>query len=218
MVARRAGHRLFAADRAWHGRDLPPIGEEIRRSAGIWDGLVQDVSFGIRLLRRQPGFTIVAMLALALGIGASTTIFSVVDAVLWRPLPFPRADRVMELAEQRPAESRWFGVVSPADYFDWRRDTRSFTAVAAYQVPAPGQAYNLTGTGEPERVKSLVVSSAFLGVLGTAPARGRDFRAEEEIEGHDRVALISDALWRRRFEPIHRSSAARSRSTIVGST
>ena len=72
--------------------------------------------FGVRMLRRQPGFTAVAIFALALGIGATTAIFSVVDAVLWRPLPYPHADRVMSLAEQRPRESRWFGPVAPADY------------------------------------------------------------------------------------------------------
>ena len=84
----------------------------------------------------SPASPFVALLALALGIGANTAIFSIVDAVLWRPLPYPRADRVMALAEQRPRESRWFGPVAPADYFDWRRDNRSFSAMAAYDVPA----------------------------------------------------------------------------------
>ena len=119
----------------------------------MWDALRQDIAFGARMLRRQPGFTAVAVLALALGIGANTAIFSVVDAVLWRPLPYPRADRVMSLAEQRPRESRWFGPVAPADFFDWRRDNRSFSAMAAYVDPASG-AYNLTGDGEPERVRA----------------------------------------------------------------
>ena len=118
----------------------------------MWDALRQDVVFSVRMLRRQPGFTVVALLALALGIGANTAIFSVVDAVLWRPLPYPRADRVMALAEQRPRESRWFGPVSPADYFDWRRDNHSFSLMAAYSIP-PWGAYNLTGIGEPERVR-----------------------------------------------------------------
>ena len=90
----------------------------------MWDGLRQDIVFGVRMLRRQPGFTAVALLALALGIGANTAIFSIVDAVLWRPLPYPRADRVMSLGEQRPRESRWYGPVAPADFFDWRRDNR----------------------------------------------------------------------------------------------
>jgi putative ABC transport system permease protein len=189
----------FRWERAAHGRPLPPIGDEIRRTSTMWDSLRQDMMFSVRMLRRQPGFTVVALFALALGIGASTAIFSIVDAVLWRPLPYPRADRVMALAEQRPRESRWFGAVSPADYFDWRQDNHSFAAVAAYAIPPPGHAYNLTGTGEPERVRSLEVSPAFLTVLGTAPAVGRDFRPEEETVGRHRVALISDGLWRRRF-------------------
>src|SRR3954471_11974363 len=119
------------------------------------------------MLRRQPGFTFVALLALAPGIGANTAIFSIVDAVLWRSLPYPRADRVMALAEQRPRESRWFGPVAPADYLDWRRDSRSFSAMAAYRLLPAGGAYNLTGSGEPERVRPLEVSPAFLTVIGT---------------------------------------------------
>ena len=102
----------FRWERAAQGRPLPPIGDELRGLGIMWDGLRQDIVFGVRMLRRQPGFTAVAILALALGIGATTAIFSIVDAVLWRPLPYPRADRVMSLAEQRPRESRWFGVRS----------------------------------------------------------------------------------------------------------
>jgi putative ABC transport system permease protein len=165
----------------------------------MWDALRQDVGFGFRMLRRQPGFATVAILALALGIGANTAIFSVVDAVLWRPLPYPAADRVMAIAEQRPRESRWFGPVSPADYFDWRRDNQSFSSIAAVTVVPGSGAYNLTGAGEPERVKPLEVSPAFLGVIGVMPAIGRDFRPEEETVGRNRVVLLSDGLWRRRF-------------------
>src|SRR5258708_20119640 len=115
----------------------------------MWDCLRHDIAFGLRMLRRQPGFAAVAIFALALGIGASTAIFSIVDAVLWRPLPYARADRVMALAEQRPREGRWFGPVAPADYFDWQRENRSFSAIAAYQLtPAPGP-YNPPPTADP---------------------------------------------------------------------
>jgi predicted permease len=189
----------FRWERAAHGRPLPPIGNELRSMGYMFDSLRQDIGFGVRMLRRQPGFTTVAVLALALGIGANTAIFSVVDAVLWRPMPYPRADRVMALAEQRPRESRWFGPVSPADYFDWRRDSRSFSAMAAYTLMPAGSAYNLTGSGEPERVRPLEASPAFLSVIGVTPALGRDFRAEEETVGRHRVVLLSDSLWRRRF-------------------
>ena len=189
----------FRWERTAHGRPLPPIAEELRGFGHIWDGLRQDITFGVRMLRRQPGFTVVAVFALALGIGATTAIFSVVDAVLWRPLPYPHAERVMSLAEQRPRESRWFGPISPADFFDWQRDSRSFSSMAAYLVQSPSDAYNLTGDGEPERVRPLVVTSQFLDVIGVRPALGRGFRAEEETVGRNRVVLLSDALWRRRF-------------------
>ncbi len=189
----------FRWERAAHGRPLPPIADELRGFGHMWDGLRQDIVFGVRMLQRQPGFTAVAVFALVLGIGATTAIFSVVDAVLWRPLPYPHADRVMSLAEQRPRESRWFGPIAPADYFDWQRDSRSFSAMAAYTILSPSGAYNLTGDGEPERVRPLEVTPQFLNVIGVRPALGRDFRAEEETVGRHRVVLLSDTLWRRRF-------------------
>ena len=189
----------FRWERLVRVRGVAPIAEELRSASTMWDALRQDIVFSVRMLRRQPGFTVVAVLALALGIGANTAIFSIVDAVLWRPLPYPHADRVMALAEQRPLESRWFGPVAPADYFDWRRDNRSFSSMAAYTLMPAAGAYNLTGNGEPERVRPLEVSPAFLSVIGVTPAFGRDFRAEEETVGRHRVVLLSDALWRRRF-------------------
>jgi putative ABC transport system permease protein len=161
----------------------------------MFDSLKQDVGFSVRMLVRQPGFTLVALVALALGLGANTAIFSIVDAVLWRPLPYPDADRVMALAEQRPREGRLYGPVAPADFFDWRHDGRSFSSVAAYME----QSLNLTGIGEPERLRGLSVSPGFLKALGISPAFGRDLRDEEETYGRHRVVLITDALWRRRF-------------------
>jgi putative ABC transport system permease protein len=190
---------VFRWERLVRVRGVPPIAEELRSVTTMWDRLRQDVVFSVRMLRRQPGFTSVALIALALGIGANTAIFSVVDGVLWRPLPFPGADRVMSLAEQRPRESRWFGPVSPADYFDWLRDSRSFSAMAAYSTTGPAGAFNLTGNGDPERVRPLEVAPAFLGVIGVMPALGRDLRAEEATLGRHRVVLLSDGLWRRRF-------------------
>ncbi len=184
----------FRLDKTVHGRPLPPIGDEIRR-AGMWDAIRQDVAFGLRMLRRQPGFTAVAVLALALGIGANTAIFSVVDSVLWRPLPFARGDEVVALGEARPREGRINGPVAPADYFDWRRDSQSFTAMAAYNETA----LNLTESGEPERLRGLAVAPGFLAALGVGPAFGRDFAADEETFGRHRVVVLTDALWRRRF-------------------
>jgi putative ABC transport system permease protein len=186
---------VFRWDRTARGRALPPIGDQIRRRAVVWESVWQDIAFGIRMLRRQPGFTAVALVALALGIGANTAIFSIVDAALWRPLPYPDASRIMAVAEQRPREGRLFGPVSPADFFDWRRDTRSYVAFAAY-MDTP---VNLAGNGDPERLHGLAVTPGFLEAIGVPPGRGRDFRPEEETIGRHRVVLLTDGLWRRRF-------------------
>jgi predicted permease len=185
----------FRWERTAYGRPLPPIADEIPRRFTVLESMLQDVVFAVRLLRRQPSFTFVAVLMLALGIGANTAIVSIVDAVLWRPLPFREAERMMSIAEQRPREGRLFGPVAPADFFDWRRDARSFAAMAAYNE----MAVNLTGAGEPERLRGLAASPGFLDALAATPARGRDFRLEEERVGRHRVVLLSDALWRRRF-------------------
>jgi putative ABC transport system permease protein len=185
----------FRLERITHVRGVPPLGDELRRRRSMWDQLRQDLVFSARMLRRQPGFTIVALLALALGIGANTAIFSVVDAVLWRPLPYADADRIMSITEQRPREGRLYGPVSPADFYDWRHDAQSFSAMAAVNLGA----YNLTGNGEPERIRVLAGTAALLDVLGVAPAIGRGFRLEEETMGQHRVVLLTDGLWRRRF-------------------
>jgi putative ABC transport system permease protein len=185
----------FRWERLVHGRGVPPISEKDRPAAGSLDSLRRDVMFSVRLLRRQPSFTIVALAALALGIGANTAIFSVVDAVLWRPLPYADADRIMSIAEQRPREGRMFGAVSPADFFDWRSGAKSFAAMAAWNSGA----VNLTGAGEPERIRTLRVSSGFLDALALPPVVGRNFRLEEENDGRDQVVLLTDAFWRRRF-------------------
>jgi putative ABC transport system permease protein len=186
---------IFRWERTAHGRPLPPIGDELRGFASMWDTLRQDIVFGARMLWRQPGFTVVAGLALALGIGANTAIFSLVDAVLWRPLPYADPAAIVSVSEQRPREGRLFGPISPADFYDWRRDSQSFSSLAAYSDIA----LNITGAGEPERVRALAVSPGFLDVLGVAPARGTDFRPDEETFGRHRVALLTDGFWRRRF-------------------
>ena len=185
----------FRWERAAHGRPLPPIGEELRGLGSMWDGLRQDIGFGVRMLRRQPGFTGVALLALTLGIGANTAIFSIVDAVLWRPLPYPASNDVISLGEQRPRENRIHGPVAPADFYDWRHDNRAFSAMAAVE---PGSV-NISGDAEPERVQAITVTAGFLDVLGIKPMLGRDFTRDQETEGRHRVVLLSDGFWRRRF-------------------
>jgi putative ABC transport system permease protein len=185
----------FRWERAAHGRPLPPIGDELRGFGSMWDGFRQDIGFGVRMLRRQPGFTAVALLALALGIGANAAIFSIVDAVLWRPLPYPSSNDVISIGEQRPRENRVHGPVAPADFYDWRSDNRTFSAMAAVEAGP----INIGGDGEPERARSVSVTAGFLDVLGVAPVLGRDFTRDEETAGRRRVALLSDGFWRRRF-------------------
>ena len=185
----------FQWERAAHGRPLPPIGEEPRGLGNVWDGLRQDIGFGARMLRRQPGFTLVALIALTLGIGANTAIFSIVDAVLWRPLPYPSPSAVLSLGEQRPRENRVHGPVAPADFYDWRRDNRTFSAMAAVE-PGP---INISGGAEPERLRGIIVTADFLDVVGIRPTLGRDFMRDDEIEGRHQVVILTDGFWRRRF-------------------
>jgi hypothetical protein len=150
----------FAWELKVRGRPLPPIRDEVRRRDSMLDPIKKDIAFALRMLWKQPGFTAVALIALALGVGANTAIFSIVNTVLWRPLPYPDSDKIMFVAEQRPREGRAFGPVSPADYFDWRRDNRSFSAMAAYS----NTTWNMTGVGEPDRLQGVLVSPGFLRV------------------------------------------------------
>jgi putative ABC transport system permease protein len=148
------------------------------------------------MLRKQPGFTAIAILTLALGIGANTAIFSVVNAVLLRPLPYPQADRLVLIRER--ANIFESGSVSLPNYLDWRANQRGFTDLALFRR---GDA-NLSGASgdvEAERVGSARVSYNFLSVLGVAPEVGRDFRESDDVPHCKKVALISDGLWKRRF-------------------
>jgi predicted permease len=185
----------FRWERAARSRSVPPIGKRNRPPGSGLDSIRRDVVFSLRLLLRQPSFTIVALAALALGIGANTAIFSVVDTVLWRPLPYTDADRILSLAEQRPREGRRYGPVSPADFFDWRREATSFAAMAAFNP----RSFNLTGVGEPEGVRILAVSPGFFDALALPPVMGRGFQDEEEIFGRHRVVVLTDGFWRRSF-------------------
>ncbi len=168
------------------------LGADVRR-AHILAGLWQDLRYGARMLRKSPGFTAVALLTLALGVGANTAIFSVVNAVLLRPLPYKDPERLVRLSEyheKAPGMS-----VSYPNYLDWREQQTSFELMAATR---PG-AYNLSGEGEPERLAGSHISPEFFKVLGVEPALGRSFTEEENRPGAGRVAVISHGLWQRRF-------------------
>jgi putative ABC transport system permease protein len=157
--------------------------------------LLQDLRYATRMLAKQPAFTAIAVLTLGLGIGANTAIFSVVNAVLLRPLPFPNADRIMFLSE-RDNTGQEFSVSCP-DYLDWKRDNTVFEHLAVTRR----ESRNLSGIPgrEPERVSSAYVSDNFFKVIGLSPQLGRTFSEEEEKAGGPQAVVISDRLWQRAF-------------------
>ncbi len=155
--------------------------------------LLQDLRYGLRMLAKNPGFTAVAVLTLALGIGANTAIFSVVNGVLLNPLPFSDPDRLVALYSRTPDSPRWS--ISYPNFLDWVRDNRSFSDLAAYRA----YDFNLTGMGEPERVPAEMVSASFLPLLGVKTVIGRTFRPVEDQLGGATVVVISGGFWKRRF-------------------
>ena len=163
-----------------------------------------DLRYAVRSLRRSPGFTLVAALTLALGIGSTTAIFSVAHAVLWRPLPYAEPGRLVELWETNPLK-RWTDApASPANFADWRKRNTVFTDLAAYVggqdwKSAGGFDLFLTGRGEPMRLKAENVTGSLFAVLGAKPLLGRTFTEEETYEGKSRVAVLSRSLWQSAF-------------------
>jgi putative ABC transport system permease protein len=158
--------------------------------------LWQDLRYGARMLMKNPGFTLIAIITLGLGIGANTAIFSVVNSVLLRPLPYPNSERLMTIWEDHRAQNgpadEW---TSPTGFEDWRDQAKSFDQVAAFQGWQP----TLTGQGDPERLVGAQVSHNAFSLLGVTPALGRSFRPEEDQRGVESVVIISNKLWRQRF-------------------
>ena len=154
---------------------------------------MNDLRFAIRQLGKSPGFTVVAVLTLALGIGANTTMFTAVNAVLLRPLPYPQPDRLVQILEAARQGSPT--VVAYPNFLDWQQETKLFADMAAYQLAT----FNLTGADEPERVPGLRITANFFRTLGVKPALGRDFLAEEDEPGGSAVLLLTHRLWERRF-------------------
>ena len=157
--------------------------------------LLQDVRFGLRMLWKRPGFTAVALAVLALGVGANTAIFSVVNAVLLRPLPYPGAERVVAFDGVNASKGIRESNMSAPDFADWREQAGSFEALALYSA---GNA-NLTGGDEPERVTAANVTPDFFRVIGVGAARGRALLAEDGAPSGEPVAVLSHGLWVRRF-------------------
>ncbi|HYH79786.1 MAG TPA: ABC transporter permease [Longimicrobium sp.] len=160
---------------------------------------LQDVRYAARALRRSPGFTLVAVLTLGLGIGLNTAIFSVVNGVLLRPLPYRDPGALVRLHHVHPEEAPDGGVFSPQDFDDLKAGARGFQSLASYLYDAGDAGLSLTSGGEPEIVAGVFVSPEFFSVLGVSAARGRTLRPEENVPGADRSVVLSDAFWRARF-------------------
>jgi predicted permease len=157
--------------------------------------LLKDISYGFRGLVKRPGFTLIALITLALGIGANTAIFSVVNAVLLRPLPFRDAEQLVIVWEDATFAGFPRNTPAPANYVDWKTQNQSFADMAA----SAETSFNLTGDGEPERVAAYVVSANFFPVFGVQPLLGRNFLPEEDLPGSSKVALLSYSLWQSRY-------------------
>jgi putative ABC transport system permease protein len=159
--------------------------------------LASDLSLAVRSLLREPGFTVPAVLMLGLGLGATSTVFSLVNGVLLKPLPYTQPDRLVSIREVIPSIAHLYPSlpVNARHFVEWRQSCPALESMSVFQ---PGT-LNLTGWGEPERLDAAMVSANLFRVLGVMPAQGRDFRDEEEQEGRDAVAILTDRLWRRRF-------------------
>src|SRR4051794_9610383 len=159
------------------------------------DTLIQDLRFGLRQLRRTPTFTAAAVLALALGIGATTAVFTLLDRVVLRPLPYPNADRLLMAWETNDAKGLAHERLSPVNFMDYRGLSQVFEDAAAWWYPQ----LNLTEPGrDPMRVNSVEASANFLSVIGVQPALGAGFAAAP-LFAREMVVVISDRLWRERF-------------------
>ncbi len=159
------------------------------------NNLRNDIRYALRNLSKRPGFTLIAVVTLALGIGANTAIFSAVNALLLKPLPFPQLDRVVAVWDKLPSRGVLHNEVAMANYIDWRAQNQSFEQLALYSWWSA----NVTGGDTPERIQGFLVTANFLDAIGIKPIMGRNFYPEENQPGKDGVAIITHSLWQRRF-------------------
>ena len=173
------------------------VKEQVRdiRTGAMIEQISQDVRYALRMLRKNPGFTAIVVITLALGIGVNTAIFSLVDGILLRPLPYEQPDRLVRLVQSQRQIGLDTWNLSQATFTSLRDNNHSLEAVAAYS----GSGANLTGDGDPERVSLGTVSADFFKVLGLPPILGRGFRAGEDTPGNNAVCVISFGFWQRRF-------------------
>ena len=189
-------HDALQAARLELGR-VDHVKEHVRDvRAGAWlDALRQDVRFGVRTLRRRPGFAAVAVLTLGVGMGATTAMFSLIDSVLLKPLPFQESERLVTVWEARPRFNQPRIEAAPLNYLDWEKQVQAFERLAAYV----GGFVNLTGAGTPERLFAVQVTPNLFSTLGVDPLVGRWFIPPEGAPGQTTVAILSYGLWQRRF-------------------
>lgn len=161
----------------------------------IFETLLQDLRYALRMLRKHPSFSLAVIITLALGIGANTTIFSVVNAVLMAPLPYKEPDRLIRIWESNPKQGRTESAVSVPNFEDWQKQQSVFEQLAASELTT----FNLTGSGEPQRIPAARFTANLVPTLGVAPLLGRSFLPEDEKSGSNRVALLSHSLWQRAF-------------------
>src|SRR5437764_651040 len=169
---------------------------EVTRDQWGWGWLeraAQDARFALRMLRKSPAFTLTAIAVLALGIGATTAIFSVVHSVLLRPLAFSEPDRLVMVWERKPSGGT--NVIQTQNFLDWRARNHSFTQISCIY----GLSMNLSGDGDPVQVPGMRVTAGFFEILGAAPLIGRAIQESDDVGGAPRVAVLSYGLWQRRF-------------------
>src|SRR4029079_1322232 len=159
------------------------------------DNFLNDIRYAVRNLIKRPGFTSIAVVTLALGIGANSSIFSAINALLLKPLPFANEDRVMTIWDRNPIRGMEHNEVTMANYLDWKAQNRSFEKLALYSWWST----NLTGLDTPERLQGFQVTGNFFDAIGAKPLMGRTFTEEENQPGKTEVAVIAYSLWQRRF-------------------
>jgi putative ABC transport system permease protein len=195
----RAGMSPQAARRAARLElgGIEQVKERVRqeRVGAFLDVLRLDLRYGVRLLARSPGFAAVAVLALALGIGANSAMFSVIHGILLHPLPYPEAGRLVMVYRHFARSAFPHGTLCLADYVDWRAGNHAFVDPAVFT----SKRFDLTGTSEPEEVSGAAVTAGFFSALGVRPLLGRVFRPGEDGQSAERLAVLSESLWRRRF-------------------
>ncbi|HEV2664259.1 MAG TPA: ABC transporter permease, partial [Blastocatellia bacterium] len=194
--AELSGSELLARElrRAERRIHQEPVALGTNRRTNMLADLWQDLRYGARMLLKNPGFTLIATLTLALGIGANTAIFSVVNAVLLHPLPFKEPDRLVTILEMKLPQFRE-STANPGNFLDWKKQNTVFERLVAYTTPP----FNLVGTGDPEQLRGMKVTDGFFAMLGAQPLLGRDFLPEEDRTGRNNVVILSHGLWQRRF-------------------